>query len=86
MLDTLRTGLRAAIKKVVSAGGVDAELIKDLSRDVQRALLQADVDVKIVIAVTKRIEERATEEKPPPGLSRKDHIVKILYDEIAAML
>ncbi len=86
MLDSLKTGLRAAIKKVVSAGGVDAELIKDLSRDVQRALLQADVDVKIVIAVTKRIEERATNEKPPPGLPRKDHIIKILYDEVAAML
>ena len=86
MLDSLKTGLRAAIKKIVSSDGVDEEAIKDLSKDVQRALLQADIDVKIVIAVTKRITERAMEEKPPPGLPRKDHIVKILYDEVAAML
>lgn len=86
MLDSLKTGLRSAIKKIVSADNVDEQLIKNLSNDVQRALLQADVDVKMVIAVTKRITDRAVEEKPPPGLPRKDHIVKILYDEVAAML
>ena len=32
--------------------------------------------------ITKNIENRSLNEKPPPGLSRKDHIVKILYDEL----
>ena len=86
MLDSLKTGLRAAIKKIVSADGINEELIKNLSYDVQRSLLKADVDVNIVIKVTKRITARALEEKPPPGLPRKDHIVKILYDEVTTML
>lgn len=86
MLDSMRTGLRAAIKKIVSADSIDKERIQGLKADVERALLKGDVDVNIVISVTKRIEERALEEKPPPGLPRKDHIVKILYDEVAAML
>ena len=86
MLDDLKTNLRAAIKKIVSSSGIDEELIKELSKDVQRALLQSDVNVRLVFEITKKLEERSLNETPPPGLSRKDHIVKILYDELAKLL
>ena len=86
MLDNLKSSLRAAIKKIVSSSGVDEELIKELSKDVQRSLLQADVNVRLVLEITKNIENSSLNEKPPPGLSRKDHIVKILYDELAKLL
>lgn len=86
MLDGLKGNLLTAIKKVVKSSGVDKELIEELSRDVQRALLQSDVNVHLVIDITQRIKERSLNETPPPGLSRKDHIVKILYDELARLL
>jgi len=86
VLDNLKTNLRAAIKKIVSSSGVDEELIKELSKDVQRALLQSDVNVRLVLEITKKLEERSLNETPPPGLSRKDHIIKILYDELARLL
>ena len=86
MLDNLKTSLRAAIKKIVNSSSVDEELIKELSKDIQRSLLQSDVNVKLVLEITKNIEYRSLNEKPPPGLSRKDHIVKILYDELAKLL
>ena len=86
MLDNLKTSLRAAIKKIVNSSSVDEELIKELSKDIQRSLLQSDVNVKLVFEITKNIENRSLNEKPPPGLSRKDHIVKILYDELAKLL
>lgn len=86
MLDNLKTNLRTAIKKLVSSSGIDEELIKELSKDVQRALLQSDVNVRLVLEITKKLEERSLNETPPPGLSRKDHIVKILYDELAKLL
>ena len=86
MLDNLKTGLRAAIKKIVNSSGIDEELIKELSRDVQRSLLQSDVNVKLVLQISKNLEERSLKETPPPGLSRKDHIVKILYDELSQLL
>ena len=86
MLDNLKTSLRAAIKKIVNSSGIDEELIKELSKDIQRSLLQSDVNVKLVLEITKNIEDRSLNEKPPPGLSRKDHIVKILYDELAKLL
>lgn len=86
MLDNLKNNLRDAIKKIVKSSGIDEELIKELSKDVQRALLQSDVNVRLVLEITKQLEERSLNETPPPGLSRKDHIVKILYDELANLL
>ena len=56
MLDNLKTNLRAAIKKIVNSSGIDEELIKELSKDVQRALLQSDVNVKLVLEITKNLE------------------------------
>ena len=86
MLDNLKNGLRSAIKKIVNSSGVDEELIKELAKDVQRSLLQSDVNVKLVLEITKNLETRSINETPPPGLSRKDHIVKILYDELSKLL
>ncbi|MCE9652830.1 MAG: signal recognition particle receptor subunit alpha [Nitrosarchaeum sp.] len=86
MLDSLKNNLRDAIKKIVKSSGIDEELIKELSKDVQRALLQSDVNVRLVLEITKQLEARSLNETPPPGLSRKDHIVKILYDELAKLL
>ncbi|MGY5148007.1 MAG: signal recognition particle receptor subunit alpha [Candidatus Nitrosopumilus sp. bin_7KS] len=86
MLDGLKASLGDAIKKIVKSSGIDEELIKELSKDVQRALLQSDVNVRLVLEITKHLEERALNETPPPGLSRKDHIVKILYDELSKLL
>ena len=86
MLDSLKTGLRAALKKIVNSSAIDEALIKELAKDIQRALLQSDVNVKLVFQITKNLEERSLKETPPPGLSRKDHIVKILYDELSKLL
>src|ERR671931_594826 len=86
MLDNLRTGFRNALKKIVGASDVNEELIDALCKDVQRSLLQSDVNVKLVISITKNLKERALNEKPPKGLSRKDHIVTILYSELATLL
>ncbi|MFQ5941185.1 MAG: signal recognition particle receptor subunit alpha [Nitrososphaerales archaeon] len=86
VLDSLRSGLRNALKKLVGASSIDENLIKELAKDVQRSLLGSDVNVKLVLEVTNKLEQRALHEQPPPGLSRKDHVVKILYDEVAGLL
>jgi signal recognition particle subunit SRP54 len=70
----------------LTRGVVDEKLVKEICRDIQRALLQADVNVKLVFELTKRIEERALKEKLPPGISRAEHVTKIVYDEITGVL
>ena len=86
MLDNLRTSLGAALKKLVGASDVNEELIDSLCKDVQRALLQSDVNVRLVLNITQNLKKRSMEETPPKGLSRKDHIVSILYDELSRLM
>ncbi|MDA7955157.1 MAG: signal recognition particle receptor subunit alpha [Nitrosopumilus sp.] len=86
MLDGLKDTLGAAVKKLARSQGIDEDQIKALARDVQRALLQSDVNVRQVLEITGRLEKRALGEEPPPGLPRRDHVVKILYDELSGLL
>jgi signal recognition particle subunit SRP54 len=86
MLDNLRTGLRSALKKIVGASDINEEIIESLCKDVQRALLQSDVNVRLVLSITNNLKTRALNEQPVKGLSRKDHIITILYGELANLL
>jgi signal recognition particle subunit SRP54 len=81
-LDRLGSSLTGAIKKLFRAGVIDEATVKELVRDIQRALLQADVNVKLVLGISKLIEERALKEKFPPGISRREHVIKVVYEEL----
>ena len=61
---------------------VDEALVKELARDFQRALLQADVNVSLVMELSQNIERRSLKEELPPGISRREHVVKVVYDEL----
>jgi signal recognition particle subunit SRP54 len=86
VLDRLGSSLNDALRKVFKAPVMDEKTVKELVRDIQRALLQADVNVKLVLEVSKQIEERALKEKVPPGVSRREHVVKVVYEEITRFL
>jgi signal recognition particle subunit SRP54 len=81
-MDRLGSSLTGAIKKLFRVGVVDEAAVKELVRDIQRALLQADVNVKLVLGISKQIEERALKEKVPPGISRREHVIKVVYEEL----
>ena len=82
VLDKLGSSLYDALRKVIRAPVVDEALVKELIRDFQRALLQADVNVQLVMELSQNIERRALKEELPPGISRREHVVKVVYDEL----
>ena len=82
VLENLGSSLYDALRKVIRAPVVDKGLVKELIRDFQRALLQADVNVQLVMELSKNIESRALEEKLPLGISRREHVVKVVYEEL----
>ncbi len=86
VLDKLGSSLRNALKKIANATHVDKGLVKDVVRDVQRALLQADVNVEMVLQLTKELERRALTEKPPAGMSSREHVIRIIYEELVGIL
>lgn len=86
VLDGLGNALRNALKKIGSASHVDEALIKAVVVDIQRALLQADVEVQLALKLTKRLERRALEDKPPAGMSPREHVIHIIYEELVKVL
>ena len=85
-LDRLGSSLHEALRKLFRASVIDEAAVKELVLDVQRALLQADVNVKLVLDISKRIEERALKEKVPQGVSRREHVIKVVYEELTRFL
>jgi signal recognition particle subunit SRP54 len=82
MLEKLSEGLKEALRKISGAGYIDKNVLDELARDIQRTLLASDVDVKLASDLTERIKNRSLNEKPPSGLTPKEHVIKIVYDEL----
>ncbi len=86
VLDNLSNALRDTLRKIANAPHIDKDLIKEVVRDIQRALIQANVNVQLVVALTREIENRALTEKPPPGMNNREHVIKIVHDELVKIL
>src|SRR3990172_2957227 len=86
VLEKLGSSLREALRKIAGASHIDEALIKEVVRDIQRALLQADVNVELALKITRRLEKRAFEERPPAGMSPREHVVRIIYEELVSIL
>ncbi len=85
-LEGLGKSLSDAVKKLLRVAVVDEKAVKELVRDLQRALLQSDVNVNLVLQISQAVEKRSLEEKLPPGISRRDHVIKVLYEELTRFL
>ncbi|MFA5797435.1 MAG: signal recognition particle protein Srp54 [Candidatus Woesearchaeota archaeon] len=86
VLDKLGESLKNTLDKITKAMFVDDKLINELVKDIQKSLLQADVNVKLVFELTKSIKERALKEETPKNISKKEHLVKIVYEELVKFL
>jgi len=86
MLDSLGSGLRNAIDSLKKAVVVDKKVVREYIKEIQKALLSADVNVKLVFEISKRIEDRGLLEKPQGMLDKKENLVKITYEELVSLL
>lgn len=86
VLERLGSAINSAIRRVMRAPLVDERVVRELIRDIQRALLQADVNVRLVFDLSKRIEERVLKEKLPPGITRRELLLKVVYEELVNLL
>jgi signal recognition particle subunit SRP54 len=86
VLDKLGESLKNTLQKIARSIFVDEKLIDELVKDIQRALLSADVNVKLVLELSKNIKKRALEEKPPKTIPLREHVVKVVYEELVKFL
>ncbi len=82
----LGEGLRKAIARLSGATIIDAKAIKEFNKELQKALISADVEVELVFELTKKIEEAALKSKMPEGVSHKDYITNLVYEELSRLM
>jgi signal recognition particle subunit SRP54 len=85
MLEKLGEVLRKATDKLTNAIFLDKNLVDSIIRDLQRALIEADVNVILVKELSNKIKKTAFDEKIK-GIEKKEHIIKLLHDELLRIL
>jgi len=85
MLEKLSAVLKKTTDKIANAIFLDKNLLDSIIKDLQRALIEADVNVPLVLELTQKIKKAALDERIK-GLEKKEHIIKLLHDELISIL
>ena len=86
MLDKLGESLKDSLRKLLKISLVDRKLVDALASDIKKALLAGDVNPALAIKITDSIKKRALEEKPKAGLTQREHVINIVYEELVKLL
>jgi signal recognition particle subunit SRP54 len=84
-LEKFGEALKNVMNKLASTIFLDKSVIEQIIKDLQRTLLQADVDVKIANEIASKIRDVAFNEKIK-GIERKEQLIKLIHDEIVNIL
>jgi len=85
MLEKLGQVLRKATDKIANAIFLDKNLVDQIVRDLQRALIEADISIPLVKEITDKIKKAAVDERIKE-IDKKEHIIKLLHDELIKIL
>ncbi|MFB6162301.1 MAG: signal recognition particle protein Srp54 [Halococcoides sp.] len=86
VLDDLGESLRGTLDSLRGKSRIDEEDVDEVVTEIQRSLLQADVDVGLVQDLSEAIRSRALDEEPPAGTSARDHVLRIVYEELVDLV
>jgi signal recognition particle subunit SRP54 len=86
MFEELSGRFESLFKKLRGRGKLSAENITEAVRDVKRALLEADVNFKVVKQLTEKIQEKAIGAEVLESITPGQQFVKIVYDELVALM
>jgi len=78
--------IKESVQKFSSKSVADKEAVENLVKDIQRDLIRADVDVSLVSELSDEIREEALEDELPSGLTRKEHVLEIVYNKLEELL
>jgi signal recognition particle subunit SRP54 len=86
VLDNLGSSLRSTLNDLRGKSRLDKKDVEGIVKEIQRSLIQADVDIALVQELSDSIETRALEEEPPSGTSARDWVLRIVYEELVELL
>lgn len=82
----LSSRLQETIKKITGKGKVSEQDVKVMAREVRLALLEADVNFKVVKKFVNSIKERAVGQEVMDSLTPGQQVIKIVKDELANLM
>ena len=85
MLEKLGDVLKKTTNKIANAIFLDKNLVDSIIRDLQRALIEADVNIQLVKELSDKIRKVALDERIK-GLEKKEHMIKLLHEELVKIL
>ncbi len=86
MFDALSDKLEATFKKLRGAGKLSEGNIKDSMREVRQALLEADVNFKVVKRFIASVQEEAIGDKVLKSIEPGQQIIKIVHEQLIKLL
>ena len=86
MFDTLSEKFDSAFKNLRGKGKISESNIEDALKEVRTALLEADVNFKVVRSFINSVKEKAMGEKVISGVNPEEQFVKIVHDELASVM
>ena len=86
MFDTLGDKLNAALGPLRGRGKLDEEVISRAMREIRLALLEADVNFKVVKDFVARVRERALGQDVLRSLTPGQQVVKIVHEELTELM
>ena len=86
MFDGLRNRLQDIFRRLRGEGTVSAEVLDSALRQIRLALLEADVNFRVVKSFVGRIRERAEGKEVLESLTPAQQVIKIVRDELTALL
>ncbi|MFQ3476648.1 signal recognition particle protein [Halonotius sp. F2-221B] len=86
VLDDLGSSLRGTLDDLRGKSRLEEDDIQEVVKQIQRSLLEADVEVDLVMELSDAIKSRALDEEPPGGTSARDHVLKIVYEELVELV
>ena len=86
MFEQLSSGLEKVLKFVRGEGKITEKNMAEALRMIRLALLEADVNYKVVKELIEKIQAKALDQKVLDSLSPGQQVIKILRDELTAVL
>lgn len=84
MLGKLEDSLKSVVDKIARSNRIDEATLNEIVKDIQRAMLQADVNVKLVMTLSAKIKERSLKEKTK--LNPREHVIRVVYEELVKLI
>ena len=86
MLESLGNSLRSAFNRLLTSVTVDKKVIEEVVESIRVSFLQSDVNVQLANELAEKIKKRALEEKTPAGMTKREQVLKIVYEELVNFL